>query len=69
MNRKILLILLFSLSALIVSFASTSTACGSGNSLRPDIKNISCPEDNSSFKLCGDPIDTPVYPGLISYTS
>jgi hypothetical protein len=63
-----LLILLLSLSALIVSSAATSMAGGPGNSLRLNIEDMSYSEANSSFKPCGDPIDTPVYPASINST-
>lgn len=68
MSRKMVFILLFSLSALIVSSAAISIVSGLGNSLRPNIENTSYSEANSSFKPCGDPIDTPVYPGSINST-
>jgi hypothetical protein len=66
MSRKMLLILLFSLSALILSSAATSMVGGLGSSFRLDVGNKSCLEASSSVKLCGDPIDTPVYPASIS---
>lgn len=62
------LILLLSLSALIVSSATTLMAGGLGNSLRLDIEDTSYSEANLSFKPCGDPIDTPVFPASINST-